>query len=326
MIEMKELDLPVQYHSTFEIYDSSKIQAFMDCPRKFFFRYIMGWESEEPNIHLVFGSAWHEAMEHLLQNGYDNDNVLLAYGKFLDTYKEEYPVELGQSDSKTPENALQALGEYAGLWKGKDKFKVLHTEVAGTVPIDEDQVIYWKTDSIIEDKDGYWSLEHKTTGRKTGAWLSKWPSKIQTGTYTHVLNVMFGMDRVQGVKINGAILRKSTNEFLRIPVRLSNKQMQQWMWEVRHWLAQIEWNFIELSKCKKEDDVLTAFPRNGESCSKFGCPHPELCNLMTNPLQRQENPPLGYKKSFWNPAEREKKVKKVAHLEKSKEIKPVEQQ
>lgn len=324
MKSIKEIPLPVPYHHTFEIYDASKIQAFMDCPRKFFFRYILGWESTEPNIHLVFGSAWHEAIEHLLNHGYDHDNVLFAYEKFLKTYKEKYPSHYEVHAAKTPENALQALTEYARQWKNQDDFKVLHTEVAGTVPVGDNTICYWKTDAIIQDKDGFWTLEHKTTGRKTGSWLTMWPLKVQIGMYTHVLNIMFDRKDVRGVKINGAVLRSSSNEFIRIPVRLSNNQMLQWLWETKHWLSQIEWNFMELSKCKDSDPVMTAFPRNGESCSKFGCPHPELCNLMTNPLQRQEEPPHGYHTTWWNPAEREKEVKKVAHLEESTEIKEVE--
>jgi len=310
MIEIKTLDLPVEYHHTFEIYDSSKIQQFMDCPRKFFFAYVLGWNKNEPNIHLVFGSAWHDAMEHILNHGYDVDSVADAYMKFMDTFREDYPVGMDVMESKSPENAMKALSEYAIKWKRADDFDVLFTEVAGTVPVDKETVIYWKTDSIIRDRKGkYWSLEHKTTGKKTSAWLNKWPSKIQAGTYTHVLRVMFPEKEVKGIKINGAILRKSSNEFIRIPVGLSNKQMQQWMWEVRHWLAQIEWNFKELEKCKVEDDVMTAFPRNSESCGKFGCPHPELCNLMSNPLQRQDRVPLGYKKEFWNPADRGEGIK-----------------
>lgn len=293
----------------------------MDCPRKFFFSYVLGWRNSEPNIHLIFGSAWHEAMEHLMNHGYDHDNVLLAYGKFLEIYKAEYPMGMDVHAAKTPENALQALGEYARNWRHADDFETLYTEVAGTVPVDEETVIYWKTDSIIRDKAGYyWSLEHKTTGRKTKAWLSKWHGKVQAGTYTHVLNVMFGQENVKGIKINGAILRKSSNEYIRIPVRLTKKQMQQWLWEVRHWLAQIEWNFIQLAECKESDDVMNAFPRNGESCGKFGCPHPHLCNNMTNPLQRQEKPPLGYAQEFWNPAERGDDAKYKADLAKGDKV------
>ena len=72
-----------------DILDSSKIQSYMRCPRKYFFNHILGWSLEEEeqgaleisssgllaapkseirkSEHLVFGTAWHHSMEHLLR-------------------------------------------------------------------------------------------------------------------------------------------------------------------------------------------------------------------------------------------------------------------
>lgn len=323
-----ENDLPVEYHETFDVVDSSKIQCFMDCPRKFFFRYVLGWTSEEPNIHLVFGSAWHEAMEHFMNNGLKKEQIFLAFDKLRKKYKEEYPNEFMEPDhyAKNLDNGLEALGEYARQWRPVDEFDTLYTEISGSVPITEEILLFVKLDTIVRETDGsIWSMEHKTTGRKTQSWMNKWTSKIQTGSYSHFLNILYP-DDFEGIKINGSILRKKNNEFLRIPVRLNTKQMNQWLWEVRHWVEQIRWNYRELAKASKEDDVLRAFPRNTESCCKFGCDHPELCNLMSNPLRRMEEPPLGYKKEFWDPRKRDKSSKAVAHLKEEKEIKEKEQE
>lgn len=318
-------DLPVEYHETFDVVDSSKIQTFMDCPRKFFFRYVLGWTSDEPNIHLVFGSAWHEAMEHLMNHGLSEDQAFLAFDKFREKYKEEYPDMFMEPDhaSKNTENALKALHQYVREWKTIDNFKTLYTEVSGSVPINEDVLLFVKIDTIADFDGEIWSLEHKTTGRKTQSWMNKWTSKIQVGSYSHFLNVAYP-DRFEGIKINGAILRKKSNEFLRIPVRLSDAQMRYWLWEVNHWVEQIKWNFHELARCSPEDEVMTAFPRNTESCCKYGCDHPELCNLMSNPLRRKDETPLGYKKEFWDPREREG-AKAEANLKESKEITKIEE-
>jgi len=51
----------IPYHYTWEIQDSSKVQDAMTCMRRYFYNYILGWQSDAPNNHLVFGSAWHDA-------------------------------------------------------------------------------------------------------------------------------------------------------------------------------------------------------------------------------------------------------------------------
>lgn len=320
-------ELPVPYHETFDVLDSSKIQCFMDCPRKFFFRYVLGWQPVAPNIHFVFGGAWHEAMRHLLQNGYNEVEVLKAYMKFQSYWKKKFPHNWLEEEhyAKNLENAEKALKQYAKEWKHFDRNEeTLYTEVAGNVPIDKETLLFVKLDSIIRTEDGsIISREHKTTGRKTTAWLEKWPSKIQVGTYTHFLNVLFP-DDANGLEINGAIVRKKSNEFLRIPVRLQQDQMSQWLWEVKHWVKQIKWNFEELARCSPEDEVLMAFPRNSESCCKFGCDHPEMCNLMNNPLRRMEEAPNGYEVDWWDPRKRLEEAEAVVDLTESKEIKKQE--
>jgi CRISPR/Cas system-associated exonuclease Cas4 (RecB family) len=62
----------MQEHETWQVLDATKLQTYMRCPRKFFFNYVLGWKSEIPSNHLVFGSAWHMAMEVLLDKGYNS--------------------------------------------------------------------------------------------------------------------------------------------------------------------------------------------------------------------------------------------------------------
>src|SRR5574337_1338954 len=85
-----ELQYPVEAHRTFNINDSTKLKTYMTCRRKYFYRYVLGWSLEEPNIHLVFGEAWHLAMAHLLTNGYSPQSVAEAYELFRAKYLESF--------------------------------------------------------------------------------------------------------------------------------------------------------------------------------------------------------------------------------------------
>ena len=78
----------IQPHPTWDIMDSSKLICYKECPRKFFYQYILGWQNAYPNNHLVFGSAWHMAMEWLLNHPKDIAGAALA---FLEYYREHFP-------------------------------------------------------------------------------------------------------------------------------------------------------------------------------------------------------------------------------------------
>lgn len=307
----------VKHHFTMDILDASKIKAFMDCQRGFFFRHVLGWGQEEPRIHLVFGSAWHDSMEHMLHHGYDAHSIHGAYEKFMAVWNEAYgsPLYLPDSSSaKNPSNALLALTEYGEKWRREDEqTEVLITETAGAIPVAEDRMVFIKLDSLLAKYDGVWSREHKTTGRESQSWMDAWSYDIQIGLYGHGIHFVaphFGYDSsdVKGVEINGAIFRKGTknkpesgNKFIRIPIIASGEQNLNWLFEINHWIDQINWNMQELSECSPNDPVMYSFPRNGVSCGKFGCRFRGLCTAWANPLRNCHEPPPGYMVDFWDP-------------------------
>jgi len=303
------------YHPTMDIHDASKIQTFLDSPRKYFFQYVLGWRGIDPNIHLEFGSGWHLAMEHLLRSlntddGYSDKAVLEAWQLFNDYYESQFPQTLGPDphSAKNPENALRALVKYAQLWeRDKREMRTMYTEVAGSVPVQEDRVLHFKLDSIVRRNGRIASMEHKTTGRWSQRWADQWDLITQPWLYTHALNAIFPDDDVSGVIINGAILRAPTkakpdnNEFIRVPVAKSERMMVEGLWRVNHILDYMSWHWENLVNSTPDDDILPAFPCNGTSCSKYGCPFAQFCATWPNPLEHADSPPSGFEQAFWDP-------------------------
>lgn len=344
-MEYKNLDLPVAYDETFDILDASKVSAFMDCPRKFLFAYIFGWKQLDPNIHLEYGGAWHDAMEFLAlafkgntdgsKRGYTNEEIRGAYRAFLTRYSQTYgdgPALEGIASltglpapnmpAKDANNAFIALVDYQANWR-EDNFETLYTEVAGTVPISNDRLFHVKLDTILREAARVFSLEHKTTGRRTNAWLQQWATMLQVGGYSYFLKSLIDAGMIEGnfggVEINGAILRApnrngdSNNEFVRVPIRPTEEQTALWLWEVNHWIDFLDVQMLALQKARAKDDVLGCFPRNPTSCNKFGCAYPGLCEHHVNPLKIYEKRPGEYKVEFWNPR-RDDDAKYVADI------------
>jgi len=296
-------------HPSWQILDSTKLNSYMECPRSYFYEYILGWRAEAPNLHLEFGKAWHLAMEHLILNGYESQSVIDAYTKMTEHYRQFFPEVMDEVNSpKNPGNALKALLGYCVTYKD-DQFKPLYTEIAGTVPIDEANILHFRMDSILEYPDGMIrSMEHKTGSTLSRQWTDQWSLSIQTFIYNHVLHCLYPAEKVWGVDINGVFFQKKEIKYQRVPARRSLEMMQASYWNVLHMMKMVKWDMDNLVLASDNDKVMMCFPMNPTNCTKyFGCKYHDFCMSWPNPLQRCEEVPYGMKIEYWDPSAEEAK-------------------
>ncbi len=299
----------IKKHETHDILDSSKIQCYMDCPRKFLFKYVLGWTIDTPNINLVFGEAWHRAMEHMLLTkpdvGYDEKESVNAMKKFMSHFREHFSSEYDDVYApKNPEGAMIALVDYIDAYK-RDRFKVLYTEVHGYIPISDDRQLAVRLDSIIEDDNGVGSLEHKTSKYHIKIWGAQWQLSTQIGAYNHALYCNYDEDKVQGITVNGTFFKKSGSTFERVQIKRTLRSMADWFDMVNNWYNSILIDMEDLMNSSDESATLQSFRMNPQSCNNFMkmCMYHDFCNAWSNPLQRCNSCPPGYKIERWNPAD-----------------------
>jgi len=314
--------------------DSTKLKSFMDCPRQYFFRYVLGWTSDAPNVHLIFGKAVHKAMEVILSNNgavlpckptYDIDVIMEAIQAFLNIYRQYYN-EADDEDNKpkNPANFERALFQYVAKYKDIENFDVLHIEVAGSVVVCETppRSLFFKQDAICRDDIGVFALEHKTGSQYTSVWARQWRQNVQIGTYSHVLYCMYPIEDVFGVKINGIFVKNepkkvggADNQFERLPIRRTPSQMGDWLYMVNYWLQIMEREFLALQECDDSLALLPTFPKNPQACTKyFGCPYLDFCEAWLNPLQHCKEPPIGFVVEHWDPEKEFADAKEVVTL------------
>lgn len=310
---------PIPTNPTWEIIDGSKLKTFATCPRQFFYEYILGWRREAPNNHLIFGSAWHLAMEQLLLGGFGKDSFIVAYEAFEKEYRETFGEDTDALFSpKNPIRCFDALVDYAKRYREQDaKYEILETEIAGTVVLTEKYVLHYRMDSIIRDPeiDLIHSMEHKTAGNFNQAWSMQWSLAFQVWIYTHVLYCLYAPEQVRGVLINGTAFRKvkddskaMRHDFLRVPCWKTPENMQAGYETVLYFMDQLHAEYEMLAQSHPENYVLRAFPMNPESCTKyFGCTWHDYCIAWPNPLRRCDHPPIGFKEEWWDPSAREAK-------------------
>lgn len=301
-------------HESFSVLDATKLKTFQRCPRKAFFAYQLGWVSERPSIHLVHGEAWHRALEFLLVMGLEPANIEGAFAMYLDYYRQFYTNFDDLSNSpKNPATTLDALEGYVKFArdKGDHEHQVLFTEIAGSVPVSENQSIHFRLDTLVREhgKIRYW--EHKTGSRLSEAWTTQWIQNVQTMAYLHVLYCAFDESEIEGGLVNGTFFYKSKPaEFKRVPIKKSKLMLGEWLWNVNRTIDEYK-NELRLleEECKPEDPIMKAFPKRTEACTDYGiCPFFDYCMDCPNPM-RYEKPVAGFKVEYWDPRNREKESK-----------------
>ena len=301
----------IKEHPTWNIKDSSKLSTFSECPRKYFYEYLLGWRIDRPAHDLYFGECWHRAREHQLIHGYDD--IKGAYSAFIDHYRKEYSQE---TDSiycpKDPMAVAFALKKFADERSHDLKEnELLFTETSGTVPVSENHVLHYRMDSVLRNKETgkIFSWDHKSAKRLSTQWAGRFLLSLQNGTYTHCLYCMYPIDEVLGVEFCGTsftFLKRNQEyriEFMRVPAWKTPKQMSNWLWHVNDLLDDIDRETDRLMDCSDEDIIMTAFPMRTTSCGNYwGCTYHDYCISWSNPLRQCQCPPLGFKLEFWDPS------------------------
>lgn len=298
------------------IVDSSKLKDYLDCPRKYFFRHIWGWEIDRPNIHLIFGEAYHKLMERLLIDGYTPAAIDLGMDEFNQVYRQHFAQNSDPDRApKNPAYAELAAINYITKYKyDLLKYEVLHTEVSGSVPVcwGEDRKIcrlHFKMDSILRNKETgeIFSLEHKTTSRGLGPWyLNEFLLGIQVGTYTHVMRTFYPEQPIYGVVINAVSLLKTKMNFERFPIRKTPQMLQSWLDVVDDALFRIEADLAGyVDEAEEPGLTMQSFLQNPQSCDRwYGCPYLDFCYAWDNPLshwQLGDQAPNDFIINYWDP-------------------------
>lgn len=309
----------IQPHHTWDILDSTKLITYMSCPRKFFYRYMLGWHPDWPNNDLVFGSAWHLAMEHLLLNGYNTASITEAKILFGEFYRKYFPAGTDELyEPKTLRNAFNSIEEYAHKYKFEESaLEILYTELAGLVLVSPERTMVFKCDAILRDltTGDIFGLDHKTSKRQYSNWGDHWTLSTQMLTYLHALHCLYPDSDELKMLVRCAFfysVQKKTGEyrpteFAEHPISKSLPQMQAWLERTNQWISRLEMDTKVLQESDTTDEVaMQAFPMNDTACFNYGkqCEFFDFCNAWSNPLTRCEQTPIGFKVEWWDPLAR----------------------
>lgn len=314
-------EYPIPKHDTWDIKDSSKIQTYMDCPRKYFYQYMLGWRRIGGGLHLDFGGALHGSFEHFnlirkeMGRGHrlTDEEVSEGYFLFLEEFRKNHPPDEDLLNApKNPDNAKLALKAYAQEYNVSDgEEEILHPETAGKVMVDRDRFLHFKMDLIKRDDRGISPRDYKTGQRAGDLWVAQFEMKTQMGAYIHAAKCLFPDEPVWGIEIRGIFFYKGEDrkrkygkiDFKDVSVRKDRGMMEVWRSNTIKWMDKIDIDTECLGLCDPDDPTLKSFPLDTESCTKYGvCPYHDFCTTWPNPLSRCHETPMGFEVQWWDPS------------------------
>ncbi len=302
-------------------YDNTRIKDHRFCERYFYFRHERHWTGLGIKLPLIFGLAWHDAMDIVWKLcGRDNlTNEQIAYGaheKFLGTWNREIPEDflVPEREMRNPETALEMIINYINERRTFiQNVEVLQIEMPFAVPLDpNDPDLFYigRIDKVVRHNNQILGIEHKTTSayKKDGGFrdhfILSFTPESQVDGYIHAIHMTFPNENIMGMYIDGALVHlKMHHHFVYIPVDRDVASLSAWQWETMLEIERIEENRDKLENYNSQLGYLRAFPKDTSNCSSyFGkpCPYINICKGFDDP-HRIEEVPRGFKEEKWEP-------------------------
>lgn len=263
------------------MYDNSKIATFIECPRKYYFSWVLNIESSMGSIHLDFGSSLHKALEYFYKH-YKEDKAKAETGAieiFRQTIIEK---ELEPNINKNLDNGFAALELYFA--------KKEHYELGSIISVEEiislDDYI-GKPDLITFDEktNTYKIFDHKTSQRLDRNKFSQWRQNRGFQGYHFLI-----MNRYPGANIETIVNLfhiVSSPDCFKVPIHFSKRQLAEFWEATLYYINQIK-------ECEKR----AYWPKAGSSCQLLGCVYQPLCD-QNIALERLVVPSLYKKREAW---------------------------
>lgn len=285
--------------------DSTMLSSFRNCPKKFYWEYILRLRPKGESIHLVAGGAFAKGLEVARKLYYDKGASMdIALQAAVVAALKAYTLtDVDNEWAKSPRAICEALNGYLTRWPlDQDYLRPVKqngkhwVEFSFAIPLPikhpvtgEDLLYVGRCDMIAEFAGAIYTVDEKTCSQMGESWARKFDMRAQFMGYNwaaqqHGFNVV-------GTVVRGIKFIKSGQEFGETIVMHSNLALN-------NWFDQTMRDIERMIKCWNEG----YWDMNlGDVCTMFsGCPFQRLENT-TNPEGYFE---VYYKENTWNPMDK----------------------
>ena len=322
---------------TANLLDNSRIECYFRCPRRYFYRYHLGWRGERTSVHLVWGEAWHRVMAAWYTNQasmvHQPAPNQLRCG--TDYYREHFsPADDENNAPKTCAALGVCFKDYVKAYEKEDtQFTTLAVEIGFKLEIAPGVWMSGRIDQILQDNltGDIIVRDHKSASQLPDMkGVNQWQMSTQAACYLTAAKRKYPEHYVREFEVNIVVPRKvstslkvvadknqdsgrklvkrkqSPTGLTRISVGLEDGQLGMWCWEAEQLSNEILWQEAIWNKPDTQDTqpTMATFRRTPTSCYDFHslCTYFDQCSVWTDPLKEiKSGPPRGMVVDHWDP-------------------------
>lgn len=250
------------------------INTYQKCPRSWYLRYACGLNPRRSKLPLLFGHAWHAALESGLLGGLDPART----NDYIDAGLADLnPLDFDKAEDF--DTAKHRIVHGLPVWLAEARTELLPGELVESekvwmVPLAGGFVFSVRMDGVWRAADGrVFILEHKSTAYSTEKMVQSVELSDQVTAYCLARTRLFPEERFNGVLLDVADFR--------------GREPRASFWFVNRTRAEVVdfelgliGLFTELSQkwaSLPTHPPFELFPRNGEFCGLFGCEFEDVC-------------------------------------------------
>jgi hypothetical protein len=275
--------------------NQSRVQQFMDCPRKFFWQYEQNLVPHRPGRNLEIGSGVHAGLAVLGAGG----TLQQAHAASLVELKKRFPTRRLPGDAELEQEIVaeteRMLTAYVQHWGPRGLWAPLGVEVAGQVTVgtvlarsqvDGEQTRYqvelvFKLDNLALWLNNLWLVDYKTASRNDPRDMQKYAMDLQFTAYVYGATQVL-QRRVAGI-IADFLIKTKVPQFTRERFIRTDEELVEFQHEFCEWGLAID---SLRERVAAGEDAKHLFRKNTKECFRYGtCPFRELC-LHDNPETR----------------------------------------
>lgn len=277
-------------------WDSTSMGTFKECPRKYYYSIVAGWQPRDMSVHLTFGLHYHAALERyhrLKAKGMDHAQALRATVKqaLIDTW-DAARQRPWSSDHKYKNRLtlIRTVVWYLNQFGPNDSIRTVifadgspavelsfrfQTNVLG--PDAQPYLICGHLDRLGELGGMIYGNDNKTTSWSlTPEFFEKYSPDNQMSTYSFAGKIVYH-EPMRGMIVDAAQVLVTFSRFERGFAPRSEAQLDEWYEDWTYWVKMAE--HFAIRSVNKQGDPAGAWPMNDKSCSHFGgCPFLSICS------------------------------------------------
>ena len=293
------------------LYDNTMLSDFRRCPRMWFYRHGLGWRPQTPSSALIFGNAWHNAMDVVWRlvcwEKQRKDQLVVAEAlKAFEACWEEMDGPLtieqyeasGYAAARGPVRTVETAHEML-IYYTRDRrsvltdpdFKLLDIERPFAVPIDPanpDLYYVGRLDKVARVRGKLRIYEHKTTTLGSGSsgfqqrWIASFSPNTQVEGYLYAGSMLYG-EPIKDVFVDGALVHASEHGMFRfVPVEKQWQTLDSWLWEAHYWISQVESNKAAMKRHEEACDWAASNDPAASPPPRYLAAWPKNTNVCTD--------------------------------------------